>query len=51
MEGRRGSSGCWFATAKSEPQKPAGVRSGQVRTFRITKLDAEKKRIDLELTD
>ena len=33
----------------SEPPKPASVRAGQVRTFRITKLDPEKKRIDLEL--
>jgi small subunit ribosomal protein S1 len=35
----------------AEPVKPAGVRSGQVRTFRITKLDPEKKRIDLETAD
>ena len=37
------------ASAPSEPPKPASVRAGQVRTFRITKLDPEKKRIDLEL--
>jgi len=29
--------------------KQEQVRTGQVRSFRITKLDAEKKRIDLEL--
>jgi len=29
--------------------RPQAVRTGQVRSFRITKLDAEKKRIDLEL--
>jgi small subunit ribosomal protein S1 len=29
--------------------RPQVVRTGQVRSFRITKLDAEKKRIDLEL--
>ena len=37
------------STARVEQPKPAGVKAGQVRTFRITKLDAEKKRIDLEL--
>jgi small subunit ribosomal protein S1 len=29
--------------------KPDQVRTGQVRSFRIAKIDAEKKRIDLEL--
>jgi small subunit ribosomal protein S1 len=29
--------------------KAQAVRTGQVRSFRITKLDADKKRIDLEL--
>ncbi len=39
------------AATVTEPTKPAGVRAGQVRTFRITKLDPEKKRIDLEVAD
>ena len=29
--------------------KPDQVRTGQIRSFRIAKIDAEKKRIDLEL--
>jgi small subunit ribosomal protein S1 len=29
--------------------RPQAIRPGQVRSFRITKLDGEKKRIDLEL--
>ncbi len=39
------------STGKNEPAKPTGVRVGQVRTFRIVKLDAEKKRIDVEVAD
>ena len=33
---------------KSESSKPAAIREGQVRSFRITKLDADAKTIDLE---
>jgi small subunit ribosomal protein S1 len=31
------------------PAKKEAARAGQVRTFRITKLDAEKKRIEIEM--
>jgi small subunit ribosomal protein S1 len=34
--------------AESAPRTEP-LKVGQIRTFRITKLDAEKKRIDLEL--
>jgi small subunit ribosomal protein S1 len=33
----------------SAPAKKEAARAGQVRTFRITKLDAEKKRIEIEM--
>jgi small subunit ribosomal protein S1 len=33
----------------SAPAKKEVARAGQVRTFRITKLDAEKKRIEIEM--
>jgi small subunit ribosomal protein S1 len=36
------------APSDSAP-KPDQVRTGQIRSFRITKIDAEKKKIDLEL--
>lgn len=33
-----------------EPEsRTAGVKAGQIRTFRVSKLDAEKKRIELDL--
>src|SRR6185312_8821670 len=35
-------------TAESEPAKEQ-LRSGQIRSFRITKIDPEKKRIELDL--
>jgi small subunit ribosomal protein S1 len=37
------------STEQGQSARPQGVKIGQVRSFRITKLDAEKKRIDLEL--
>ena len=37
------------AGAQSDGPQQEQVRAGQIRSFRITKLDAEKKRIDLEL--
>jgi small subunit ribosomal protein S1 len=33
----------------SAPARKEAARAGQVRTFRITKLDAEKKRIEIEI--
>ena len=33
----------------SQPARKEVAREGQVRSFRITKLDAEKKRIEVEL--
>lgn len=33
----------------SAPAKHEVARAGQVRSFRITKLDAEKKRIEIEM--
>ena len=33
----------------TSPAKKEAARAGQVRTFRITKLDAEKKRIEIEM--
>jgi small subunit ribosomal protein S1 len=37
------------APEPAQNARPQAMRVGQVRSFRITKLDAEKKRIDLEL--
>ncbi len=37
------------SAAADSASKPEGLRSGQVRSFKIAKLDAEKKKIDLEL--
>ena len=37
------------ASSGSTRGKDGGLRTGQVRSFRITKLDPERKRIDLEL--
>jgi small subunit ribosomal protein S1 len=39
----------WKGKAPAPQAKPAPVAEGQVRSFRIVKLDAEKKRIELEL--
>jgi len=39
----------WKSGAPSYASKPEGLRSGQVRTFRIAKLDATAKKIELEL--
>lgn len=41
--------GTGSASADDGASKPDQVRTGQIRSFRISKLDAEKKRIDLEL--
>ena len=37
------------AATEAKPSAKETLRQGQVRTFRIVKLDAEKKRIDVEL--
>ncbi len=39
----------WKSGAALVSNKPEGLRSGQVRTFRIAKLDAAAKKIELEL--
>jgi hypothetical protein len=36
-------------TDTSAPARREAARAGQVRTFKITKLDPEKKRIEIEL--
>ena len=42
--------GAEFAAPEpGQTAKPQAVKVGQVRTFRITRIDAEKKRIDLDL--
>ena len=40
----------WKSGAVAESSKPKEVRSGQVRSFRITKMDRPEKRIEVELT-
>ncbi len=39
----------WKSGAPASETKPEGLRSGQVREFRIAKLDAAAKKIELEL--
>ena len=39
----------WKSGAVAQSSKPKEVHSGQVRTFRITKLDLPEKKIELEL--
>ena len=39
----------WKSGATLASDKPEGLRAGQVRTFRIAKLDADTKTIELEL--
>jgi len=39
----------WKAGAVAESSKPQEVRAGQVRSFRITKLDSVAKKIEVEL--
>jgi small subunit ribosomal protein S1 len=39
----------WKSGAALSSSKPEGLRTGQVRTFRIAKLDAAAKKIELEL--
>ena len=41
--------GAGASSASDGASKADQVRTGQIRSFRISKLDAEKKRIDLEL--
>ncbi len=40
----------WKGGNAGGPSKPEAVRAGQIRSFRITKLDAGARRIELELT-
>jgi small subunit ribosomal protein S1 len=40
----------WKGAAVASGSKPEAVRAGQVRSFRITKLDPAAKKIELELT-
>jgi len=39
----------WKGGASSRAPQPEAVREGQVRSFRITKVDREAKKIELEL--
>ena len=39
----------WKAAPVAESSKPQEVRAGQVRSFRITKLDSVAKKIEIEL--
>jgi small subunit ribosomal protein S1 len=39
----------WKGSAGGAPSKPEPVRAGQIRSFRITRLDPEAKAIELEL--
>jgi small subunit ribosomal protein S1 len=39
----------WKSGAVAETAKPDEVRAGQVRSFRITKLDPAAKKIEVEL--
>ena len=39
----------WKGGAAAGSAKPEEIRSGQVRSFRITKLDRAGKKIELEL--
>ena len=39
----------WKGGAASSEAKPEAVRAGQIRSFRIVKLDAAAKKIELEL--
>jgi hypothetical protein len=41
--------GAASASETDSAPKREQLKSGQVRTFRITKLDAEKKKIEVEL--
>jgi small subunit ribosomal protein S1 len=39
----------WKGSAPAASSKPEALHTGQIRSFKIAKLDAESKRIDLEL--
>ena len=39
----------WKGGAAGDPSKPEDVRPGQVRNFRVAKLDPDTKKIELEL--
>ena len=40
----------WKGSAPAGSAKPEAARTGEIRKFRITKLDPAAKRIELELT-
>jgi len=40
----------WKGGASAVGSKPEAVRAGQIRSFRIAKLDPSAKKIELELT-
>ena len=39
----------WKSGAVADEAKPEGLRAGQIRKFRIAKLDSAAKKIELEL--
>jgi len=39
----------WKGNSNASESKPEAVRAGQIRSFRISKLDAASKKIELEL--
>ncbi len=39
----------WKGSAGGGASKPEAVRAGQIRSFRITRLDPEEKKVDLEM--
>jgi small subunit ribosomal protein S1 len=39
----------WQGNAPAAESKPEPISEGQIRTLRITKLDAEAKKIEVEL--
>ena len=41
----------WKGSSASRPSKPEAASAGQVRSFRITKLDPAAKKIELELAE
>jgi len=38
----------WKSGGAVDKAKPEGARAGEIRKFRITKLDAEAKKVELE---
>ena len=45
----KGSSGDAGPSGGDSAPKREGLKAGQIRSFKISRLDAEKKKIDLEL--